>query len=174
MKSLLAATRPPEEKEASVPGAGETEGARRASGVSPAARPIAVPAPRAVEPEVRPQAERRKFSPTYKLRILQQAELCQEPGDLGALLRREGLYASHLSKWRKLYQKGGLEGLGVPRGRKPDAETATRQRLQELEQENQRLRGKLRQAEAIIEVQKKVSEILGIQLAPNDDSDGRN
>ena len=126
-----------------------------------------------MDSEVRPQAERRKFSPTYKLRILQQAELCQEPGELGALLRREGLYASHLSKWRKLYKKGGLEGLGAPRGRKPDPETASRQRLQELEQENQRLRSKLRQAEAIIEVQKKVSEILGIQLAPNGDSDGK-
>lgn len=171
MKSLGYGTR--QDEEMTAPGAGETKGARRASGVSPAARPLGVAGLRPVDPEVRPKAERRKFSPSYKLKILQQAELCQEPGELGRLLRREGLYASHLSKWRQLYKKGGLDGLGAARGRKPDAETATRQRLRELEQENQRLRGKLRQAEAIIEVQKKVSEILGIQLAPNDDLDAR-
>ena len=158
----------------STPEAGETEGARRASGVSPAARPRGVVGPRPVDPEVRPQAERRRYSSSYKLKIVQQAELCKDPGEVGALLRREGLYASHLCKWRKLYKKGALEGLGAPRGRKPDPETATRQRLRELEKENQHLRGKLRQAEAIIEVQKKVSEILGIQLAPNDDSEKRN
>lgn len=159
---------------ASTPGAGETEGARRASGVSSAPGVTRALGPRPVDPEVRPQAERRRFSPSYKLKIVQQAELCKDPGEVGALLRREGLYASHLSKWRKLHKKGALEGLGTPRGRKPDPETATRQRLRELEKENQHLRGKLRQAEAIIEVQKKVSEILGIQLAPNDDCEKRN
>ena len=162
------------EEGASTPGAGETQGARRANGVSPAPGPTRALGPRPVDPEVRPKAERRRFSPSYKLKIVQQAELCRDPGELGALLRREGLYASHLSKWRKLHKKGALEGLGAPRGRKPDPETATRQRLRELEKENQHLRGKLRQAEAIIEVQKKVSEILGIQLAPNDDSEKRN
>lgn len=154
--------------------AGEAEGARRASGVSPASDATNALGLRSVDPEVRPQAERRRFSASYKLKIVQQAELCKDPGEVGALLRREGLYASHLSKWRKLHKKGALEGLGAPRGRKPDPETATRQRLRELEKENQHLRGKLRQAEAIIEVQKKVSEILGIQLAPNDDSEKRN
>jgi len=128
----------------------------------------------AVNPEVRPKAERRQFSSSYKLEIVQQAERCQGSGELGALLRKEGLYASHLSKWRKLLKKGGREGLGASRGRKADPETATRQRLRELEQENQRLRGKLRQAEAIIEVQKKISEILGTPLAPSDDSEGSN
>lgn len=152
-------------------GTGETEGARRASAVSPVPIPVGVGA---VDPEVRPKAARRQFSSSYKLEIVQQAERCQEPGELGALLRKEGLYASHLSKWRQLFEKGALEGLGASRGRKVDPETATRQRLRELEQENQRLRGKLRQAEAIIEVQKKVSEILGIPLAPNDDSEGSN
>jgi transposase len=148
-------------------GAGETEGARRASAVSPAPIPVGVGG---VNPEVRPKAARRQYSSSYKLEIVQQAERCQGPGELGALLRKEGLYASHLSKWRQLFKKGALEGLGASRGRKADPETATRQRLRELEQENQRLRGKLRQAEAIIEVQKKISEILGILPAPNDDS----
>jgi transposase len=147
--------------------AGETEGARRATGVSPAAA-AGVMAP---DPEVVPKAQRRRFSPSYKLRVLQEAETCKAPGMLGALLRREGLYASHLTKWRKLYKQGGLAGLGPKRGRKPDPQRPELERMRELERENERLKHRLRQAEVIIEVQKKVSEILGIPLAQVGDSE---
>jgi transposase-like protein len=126
-----------------------------------------------VDPEVVPKARRRQFPASYKRRILQEAQACQAPGEISALLRREGLYASHLSKWRKLQKQGELEALEAKRGRKPNPETAAQQRILGLERDNQLLRRQLRQAEAIIEVQKKISEILGVPLAPSDDSDGR-
>src|ERR1700686_1492656 len=146
----------------------ESEEARRAPGdSSPVAadRPRAVPAPVRADPEVVPKAERRRFTTSYKLRILEQAEACTGPGEVGALLRREGLYSSHLSKWRQLREQGQLqETAPQPRGRKPDPAAPLYRRAKELEQENLRLRQKLRQAEAIIAVQKKVSEILDISL----------
>lgn len=149
--------------------AGETEGARRATGVSPAAaEPGGVVPP---NPEVTPRAKRRQFTADFKLRVLKEAETCKAPGELGALLRREGLYASHLTKWRKLYKQGGLSRLKAKRGRKPDPQRPELERLRELERENERLKHRLRQAEVIIEVQKKVSEILGIPLAQDDGSE---
>jgi transposase-like protein len=124
-----------------------------------------VPATVSSDPEVVPKAERRRFTTAYKLRILELAEACTRPGEVGALLRGEGLYASHLTKWRQLREQGQLEQAAPkPRGRKPDPATPLYRRAKELEQENLRLRQKLRQAEAIIAVQKKVSEILDISL----------
>ena len=145
----------------------EPKEARRApEGSSPvAARLRPVPAPVSADPEVVPQAKRRKFTTGYKLRIVEQAEACTGPGEVGALLRREGLYGSHLCKWRQLRDQGQLhEEAPNPRGRKPDPATPIYRRAKELEQENLRLRQKLKQAEAIIAVQKKVSEILDISL----------
>jgi transposase-like protein len=118
------------------------------------------------EPEVK--AQRRQFSAAYKLRILQEADSCKGSGEVTALLRREGLYFSHLSKWRKLRR---LDTLDQMRGRKPDPDAELKQRIQELERENERLQGKLRQAAKIIEVQKKVSEILGGSLEETGSSD---
>ena len=118
------------------------------------------------EPEVK--AQRRQFSAAYKLRLLQEADACKNPGEISALLRREGLYYSHLSKWRKHRRLDTLEGM---RGRKPDPDAELRQRIRELERENERLQGKLRQATKIIEVQKKVSEILGVSLDETAGSD---
>jgi len=118
------------------------------------------------EPEVK--AQRRQFSMTYKLKILREADACKGSGEIAALLRREGLYFSHLSKWRKQHRLGTLDRM---RGRKPDQEAELKQRLQELERENERLQGKLRQAAKIIEVQKKVSEILGVSLEEIDSGD---
>jgi transposase-like protein len=115
------------------------------------------------EPEVK--AQRRQFSTSYKRQILRAAEACKGRGELVALLRREGLYFSHLCKWRKQERSDTLDRM---RGRKPDPDTALKQRIEELEQENQRLEGKLRQAAKIIEVQKKVSEILGVSLDETD------
>lgn len=134
----------------------ESEEARRAPGGSSPARPRAVPAGVFTDPEVVPKAERRSFTVAYKLHILQLAEACTGPGQVGALLRREGLYASHLSKWRQLRKQGQLqEAVPKLRGPKPDPATPLYRRAKELEEENQRLRQKLWQAEAIIAVQKK-------------------
>ena len=112
------------------------------------------------DPEVIARPTRRRFTAEYKKRILAEARLCTQPGDIGALLRREGLYASTLTKWR-LQENDGL----VPkkRGRKPLADGSYEEKRR-LQRENARLRRKLEQAEAVIEVQKKVSILLGITL----------
>jgi hypothetical protein len=93
------------------------------------------------------------------------ADTCKGTGEIAALLRREGLYFSHLSKWRKLRR---LDTLDKMRGRKPDPDAELKKRIEQLERENERLQGKLRQAAKIIEVQKKVSEILGVSLDETD------
>ena len=111
------------------------------------------------DPEVVPKAKRRKFTAQYKLRIVEEADTCTEPGQVGALLRREGLYASHLSNWRRLRQEGQQQALSKQRGRK--AQDRSVAELAKLRRENERLRARLEQAEMIIEVQKKLSQILG-------------
>jgi len=115
-------------------------------------------APAHPDPEVVARATRRTFTAAYKLRILEAAAACQDTKEVGALLRREGLYASHLSKWRQHYAHGGAEALVVPRGRKPTDPTSAE--LVRLQQENARLRQRLTLAEEIIAVQKKVSTLL--------------
>ena len=135
--------------------AAETEGARRATGVS--ADGGGVP-----DPEVVAKAKRRRFSAEYRLKILRQADACKAPGELGALLRREGLYSSLLSTWRRQREQGALAELRARR-RGPKPKTVD-PRVKELEKQNARLQRKLKQAEMIIEVQKKVHEILGIPL----------
>lgn len=114
------------------------------------------------DPEVREKAKRRSFNAEYKRRILQEAANCKQ-GELGALLRREGLYSSHLSNWR-LQLSQAEEGALSPkkRGRKPIKPNPLDKQVEDLERENEQLQKKLSQAEAIIEVQKKISEILGI------------
>lgn len=117
------------------------------------------------DPEVADRARRRSFSASYKLDILEQADGCSNPGEIGELLRREGLYSAHLSKWRKQRDKGVLAALSPKkRGRKPRRPNPSAKRIAELERDNSRLRRDLRKAKIIIEVQKKLSEILGIEL----------
>jgi transposase len=114
--------------------------------------------------EVRDRPTRRRFSPEYKLRILREVEGCSGPGEIGALLRREGLYSSLLSTWRKQRDQGALESLQVrKRGPKVDEAKRERREIERLERENQRLRLRLEQARKIIELQKKVSDLLGIE-----------
>lgn len=114
------------------------------------------------DPEVPPRAKRRHFSPEYKLRILAEAEACTQPSERGALLRREGLYGSHLTEWRHQRDQGALAGLRPKkRGRKPHPERAE---LARLKRENERLHKKLQRAETIIEFQKKLADLLGIPL----------
>jgi transposase-like protein len=124
-----------------------------------------------VNPEVPEKAKRRRFEAAYKLRVLAEADRCTEPGQVGELLRREGLYSSHLTTWRQQREAGALEALEAKkRGRKPKRKDAVAVENERLLRENRRLTERLRQAETIIEVQKKVSEMLGIPLrTPNDD-----
>lgn len=124
-----------------------------------------------VETEVVEKARRRRFKAAEKLRILKEADRCTKPGELGALLRREGLYSSHLSTWRAAQQRGELAGLATRRrGPKPQLVDARDRKIAELERETRRLQRRLARAEGLIEVQKKVSQLLGIPLA-NDDKD---
>jgi transposase-like protein len=103
---------------------------------------------------------RRRFTTAYKLEILRRADACARHGELGALLRKEGLYSSHLTTWRQ-QREAGLAA--KTRGRKP---TAVDPRVKKLEQENRRLTSRLQQTEALLAFQKKVSELLGIPLKP--------
>ena len=108
------------------------------------------------DPEVRPRAKRRTFAAQYKIAIVEEADACTREGEIGALLRREGLYYSHLTKWRKLYKAGQLtakrksNGLGS---------------LERLELENTRLRKQLEQAQTVIDVQKKLCDLLELSSA---------
>ena len=143
----------------------EAEGARRATGASgPMATlraPTAIP-----DPEVPAKVERRRFTSDYRLRILKEADACKQPGAVGALLRREGLYSSHLANWRRQREQGELAvGRARPRGPTPKVIDP---RVKQLEVENRRLQRKLARAETIITLQKKVAEILGIPLKPLD------
>jgi transposase-like protein len=141
-------------------GAAETEGARRATGVS-AEGAAAEGSP---DPEVVEKAKRRRFTAEYRLQIVRAAEACKGSGEIGALLRREGLFSSQLSAWRRQLEDGALEGLRA-RKRGPKAK-AVDPRMKKLEQENARLVRKLKKADAIIAFQKKVHELLGIPLKP--------
>jgi len=132
--------------------------------VQPGSSASRVGEPSVPDPEVVEKAKRRKFTAEYKLRIVREAELCS-PGELGALLRREGLYFSNLACWRRQVEQGQLAALAPQkRGRKGRAVNPVSRRVQELERENQQLRERLRQAEEIIELQKKISEVLGTSL----------
>ena len=114
-------------------------------------------APAGASGEVR--AKRRTFSAVEKLRILREAERCPK-GELGALLRREGVYSSHLTHWRRERERGQLTGL-TPRKRGPKVDEPA-QRLAQLEREKARLQAKLDKAELIIDAQKKLLQVLGL------------
>ena len=119
----------------------------------------------ASDPELVERAKRRRFTAEYKLRILAEADVCKQPGEIGALLRREGLYSSHLTEWRKQRAKGARVALSRTRGRK---------KAHPLESENQALRRRAERAEAelakarkVIEVQGNVCALLGELLEPD-------
>lgn len=116
-------------------------------------------------PEVPEKAVRRRFSAEYKLNILRQAEACRETGDVGALLRREGLYSSHLTTWRRQKEAGILSGLEPKqRGRKANPNHPLQTENEKLRKENIWLQKRLKKAELIIDIQKKISQMLGIPL----------
>jgi len=116
------------------------------------------------DPEIRPRAARTQWSARERLRILAAADACPA-GELGALLRREGIYSSHLSRWRRQRAEGELAGLEPKRRAEPSPATrAQAAELARLQRENQRLQVKLAQAEVIIDVQKKLATLLGSVL----------
>ena len=117
------------------------------------------------DPEVPEKPSRRRFTAAYKLKILRQADECTKPGELGALLRREGLYSSHVTTWRKQRDRGTLQGLAPKkRGRKAKPKNPLDDEVKRLRRENERLKLQLEQAETIIDVQKKLSQMLGLPL----------
>ncbi len=121
------------------------------------------------DPEVREKKPRRKFTAKYKLQILDEASTLTKPGQIGALLRREGLYSSNLRTWRKQRQQGLLQAMRPKkRGRKPKEKNPLAKKVAQLERENRRLANKLKKAETIIDVQKKISELLGINQNPEE------
>lgn len=131
-----------------------------------AAVPSAAP-----DPEVRAVAKRRKFDAAYKLAVLAEADRLTEPGAIGALLRREGLYSSHLTVWRREREQGALAALGRRRGRKAKL-TPEQRRIAELQGRCTRLEHELGQAHTIIDVQKKLCTLLGIPTAAQDETFG--
>jgi transposase len=117
------------------------------------------------EPEVPEKAVRRRFTVQYKLNIIQQAEACRDERGIGALLRKEGLYSSHLTTWRRQRDTGILSGLKPkPRGRKANPNHPLQVENLQLRKENSRLQRRLKRAELIIDIQKKISQMLGIPL----------
>lgn len=146
--SLLGAGTAPERSEGAVPAANESELSAR---------------PEGQDTEVPATARRRRFSAAYKLRILEEADRFTEAGALGALLRREGLYSSHLTAWRAARRSGSLAQLSRKRGTKAKKSPETKE-VQRLRKENARLRRELEKAQIVIGIQKKLSKVLGIDL----------
>ncbi len=143
--------------------AGETEGARRATGVFPGGAAAAEPPTvSAGETEVVAKAQRRRFTAEYKRRIVREADRCTTAGAIGALLRREGLYSSHLTTWRAARDRGELEGLAPKkRGPKASPPDPRDKKIAEQEREIGKWRKRAERAEALVEVQKKVAALLG-------------
>src|SRR6266705_981057 len=133
------------------------------------AAPVAVST--APDPEVRAVAKRRQFTAAYKLSVVEEADRCSSPGSIGALLRREGLYSSHLTVWRREREAGALAALGARRGRKAKL-TAEQRRIAELQSRCAQLERELSQAHTIVEVQKKLCTLLGLPTAASAENSG--
>jgi len=140
--------------ERSEPGTPGSESTMRGE-ASPSSRP---------DVEIRATAKRRQFTAAYKRRIVEEADRLTNPGDIGRLLRREGLYSSHLASWRKQLVGGKLRSR--KRGRKPDPARRLRLENEKLRWQNVRLSKELERAKGIIQIQKKISEILGVEGNP--------
>jgi transposase len=120
------------------------------------------------DPELVERARRRKFTAKYKLEILEKADACTKPGEIGELLRREGLYTSHLTYWRKQRRDGALKELGQSRGRKPA--DGRDQEIAELTRRAERAEAELAKARKVIEIQGNVSALLEQMLGTEGDS----
>ena len=114
------------------------------------------------DPEVVPLAQRRQFTAEEKLRIIEEADACSGPGEIGALVRREGIYSSYLTRWRRARDRGQLAALKAQmRGPKAPGDKALQQEVADLRRKNEHLQARLVQAETIIEVQKNSQNCLG-------------
>ena len=123
-------------------------------------------------PDSEVKTPRRRFSAKEKLRMLEEADACTEPGEIGALVRREGIYSSYLSRWRRARDRGQLDGLGArKRGPKRTVDQELAEENAALRRENERLRTRLEQAETIIEVQKKLSQMLGLETSAQESTE---
>jgi transposase len=125
--------------------------------------------PSLVPTEVTEKTRRRVFSAAYKLKIVAECEACKEPGGIGAILRREGLYSSHLVEWRRARDRGDLGGETKKRGPKSQPADERDKRIAELERQNSKLERRALRAEAIVAFQKKVADLLGTPLADPDE-----
>jgi len=160
-------TQTPTLEDAERRGAERSEGPRSGVSSNVDRRPGTPP-----DPQVPAKAQRRRFSAKFKLQVLREADRCTKAGDVGALLRRYGIYSSHLSTWRRERDRAAGQQLEKrKRGRKPAEKNPLAPRLAKLERENRRLQGELKKAELIIDIQKKASALLGIPLKSLD-SDG--
>ncbi len=122
------------------------------------------------DPEVVAKPTRRRFTAEYRLRIVEEADQCTQPGEVGRLLRREGLYSSHLTKWREAHRSGALRGLrSKKRGVKPKAINPLEPKVRELEAKVARLEKDLHTAHTILDVQEKVAGLLGFSLEDGKD-----
>lgn len=143
-----------------LPDPGASQGARRATGEAPGSAPA--PNPAQADCEVVARARRRHFSNADKRRILQAADRCTKPGEMGALMRREGVYSSSLSTWRRQRDAADLVALAPQkRGPKADPGQAQAQQIASLTRERDQLQIQLDKAKLVIEVQKKVAALLG-------------
>jgi transposase len=148
---------------------GASQGARRATEDAPGSAAPAVPSD--TNSEVVPHARRRHFSKAEKRRILEAADRCTKPGEVGALMRREGVYSSSLSTWRRQREAADLAALAPQkRGPKADPNRADTLLIAQLTRDNLRLQSSLDKAHLVIEVQKKIGLLLG--LATPDDKTG--
>ena len=128
------------------------------------------PAQATQETEVVAMPKRRRFSAEEKLRILKEADACTQPGEQGALLRREGLYSSHLTEWRRARERGELDALEPKkRGRKPAPVNPLEKKVAELSRALEKAEARAKRAEALVEVQKKISELLGVEQPKEDE-----
>lgn len=126
------------------------------------------------DPEVTEAKPRRRFTAQYKLRVLAEADACSQPGEIGALLRREGIYSSYLATWRRQKEEGTLQAMSPKkRGRRAKEKNPLTRQVAQLEKENQRLRKELKKASILIEAQKKMAEILDSPLYPDESDDNR-
>lgn len=121
---------------------------------------------------VSPTRPRRRFTAAFKLQILEAAAACTKPGELGALLRREGLYSSHLTAWRAAARRGELAGLALRRGPKPTPSDPHVKRIAALERQLAQATARAERLELIVALQKKVSQLLGLALPMSDERDG--
>jgi transposase-like protein len=119
--------------------------------------------------EVPAKKPRRRFTAEFKRRVLAELDGCKKPGEVGALLRREGLYSSHVVEWRRARDRGDLAGETKKRGPKPKLNDERDARIAQLERENARLEKRAKRAEALVDLQKKVAELLGNSLPDPED-----